>query len=200
MFGIVHHHELIWNNFRLSLLPRKIGLDDLQGSLPTYIFLWFQEWTVASSGLLQHRLLLFLPNVNRHIVWIPKGPDRQALAVIWAFTVLSYRAVSLREDIVFVAVGGKMWTEAAEDAQIVCSYKLCVTGQSCFRPWQPIAQIMGDRTLTLHSQAWKMKPKWLELDLNVGKGCCNSPYRLNAKQSTTWPRTQMLTQPPTSEY
>lgn len=179
---------------------QKIGLDDLQGSLPTYVFLWFQEWMVASSGPLQYRLLLFLPNVNRHIVWIPKGPDRQALEVIWAFTVLSYRPVSLTDDIMLVAAGGKVWTGAAEDALIICCYKLHVTGQSCFTPWQPVAQVMGDRALTLCSQAWKMKPKWLELDLSMEKGCCSPPYGLNAKQSMTWPRTQILTQSPASEY
>lgn len=154
---------------------------------------------VASSGLLQHRLLLFLLNVNGSIVWVLKGPDRQALAVTGAFTVLSSRSLSLTEDLV-LATAGKEWTGAAEDAQIACSYKLLVIGQSCFRPWQPNAQIMGDRALALHSQAWKMKPKWLGLDLSVEKGSCSPLHCLNAKQSSAWPRTQMLVPSPTSKY
>lgn len=177
----------------------KTGWADLQGSLPTYIFLWFRDGMVASSGPLQHRLLLFLLTVNRSIVWVPKGPDRQALAVTGAFTALSSWSLSLTENLA-LAAAGKVWTGAAEDAQIACSYKLLVVGQSCFRPWQPNAQIMGDRALALHSQAWKVKPKWLGLDLSVEKGCCSPLHCLNAKQSTAWPRTQMHMQPPTSEY
>lgn len=154
---------------------------------------------VASSGPLQHRLLLFLLSVNRSIVWIPKGPDRQALAVTGAFPDLSSWSVSLTEDLV-LAAAGKVWTGAAEYAQIPYSYKLLAMGQSCFRPTQPNAQIMGDRALALHSQAWKVKPKWLGLDLSVEKGCCSPLHCLNAEQSTAWPRTQMLMQSPTSEY
>lgn len=160
----------------------KTGWADLQGSLPTYIFLWFRDGMVASSGPLQHRLLLFLLTVNRSIVWVPKGPDRQALAVTGAFTALSSWSLSLTEDLA-LAAAGKVWTGAAEDAQIACSYKLLVVGQSCFRPWQPNAQIMGDRALALHSQAWKVKPKWLGLDLSVEKGCCSSlHWMLNKAQ------------------
>lgn len=69
------------------LFQWKVGLQDLQGSLPTHIFLWFQQWMAAGWGPLQHRLLLFPPPVNRHIVWIPKGPGRPAPTVIWAFAV-----------------------------------------------------------------------------------------------------------------
>lgn len=81
------------------------GLADLQGSLPTYIFLSFRDGMVASSGPLQHRLLLFLLTVNRSIVWIPKGPDRQAVAVTGAFAGLSSRSLSLTEDLVLAAAG-----------------------------------------------------------------------------------------------
>lgn len=184
----------VWNSVsswahlkKCQVVLVKPGLADLQGSLPTYIFLWFWDRIVASPGPLQHRLLLFLLNVNRSIVWIPKGPDRQALAVTGAFTGLSSRSLSLTEDLE-LAAAGKVWTGAAEDAQIASSYKLLVMGRSCFRPRQPNAQIMGDRALALHSQARKVKPKWLGLDLSVEKGCCSPPHCLNAKQSTARPK------------
>lgn len=117
---------------------------------------------VVSLGPLQHRMLLFLPTVNRHVVWYPKALTDKPWHING--TDLSFYCPQLSacvsaRDVVLTAAGGRVWTGAAEGAHMVVR----VMGQLWFRPWQQIGQIMEDRALILCSQAWKTESSDLNL-------------------------------------